>query len=417
MVLNTEFLRRSIIPLMVGQLGLALLQGLQFLLVARELGPHEFGKVASILAVTAALLPFSGLGLANMMVMHLARGSKDTALLFGNCLAIGLVAGLLLTLVGAGVAVAISNDVGMLLVCVVFGISELIVTKSVDFCQHLFLGLERHAVASRLLLLQSAFRFVMALLLVWFITGPTAMDWALLHLLGGTLAAVLVLAYTLRVSGVPRVGLAKIWQDVKTGVFFSFGLSSRSIYMDADKAVLGSMASLSVNGAYTAAFRLVFMATTPLTASLLALQARMFRAGGAEGLSKTTQIAKRAIIAGMIYGAVVGAVLYFGAPLLPLVLGSKYDLSVEILQSLAFLPVPLFIQCALSDALAAANFQRVRSIVQIIVAGMSIALNIVLIREMSWQGAVIASYASQSALVVLMAILVFLKLRQSKSAR
>jgi O-antigen/teichoic acid export membrane protein len=414
-VLNTEFLRRSIIPLMLGQLGLALLQGLQFLLVARELGPHEFGKVASILAVTAALLPFSGFGLANMMVMHLARGSKETALLFGNCLAAGLVGGMLLAFIVGLVAVAISGDTSILLVCVIFGVSELIVTKSVDFCQHLFLGLERHAIASRLLLVQSAFRFLMAGALALLITSPTAMDWALLHLLGGSLAAILVLGYTLRISGTPYVDLSRIFQDVKTGLFFSVGLSSRSVYMDADKAVLGSLASLSVNGAYTAAFRLVFMATTPLTASLLALQAKMFRAGGSVGLEKTVQIAKRAIIVGMAYGMFVGGVLYFGAPLLPYVLGSKYELSVEMLQALAFLPVPLFIQCALSDALTAANFQRARSIVQILVAGMSVALNIVLIQEMSWMGAVIASYVSQIALVFLMAILVFMKIRQSNS--
>ena len=415
MRINSQLIKQSILPLMLGQLGLALAQGIQFLIVARTLGPHEFGKVAGILAITGALLPFSGLGSANTMVMHLARGSKEASLLYGNALFACLFTGALLTLSTTGITLAISDTQGLWLCTLVFCISELVVTKLVDISQHAFLGLEKHAIASRFLLVQSLFRLGGALVLTIMFQAPTALQWACVHLAAGAVAAVLVVAYTRRQTGHLWLGIRRLCDDIRTGVFFSLGLSARSVYMDIDKAVLAHQVSLSVNGAYTAAFRLVFMATTPLTAGLLAIQAKMYRAGAEDGLKKTTAIAKKAIVAGVAYGAFVGMALYLFAPLLPYVLGVKYTQSVTMLQALAFLPIPLFVQSALSDALAAANFQRARSFVQISVAGLSFVLNTVLISHLSWKGAVIATYSCQIALALMMAYMVASKLNQSPS--
>jgi O-antigen/teichoic acid export membrane protein len=412
--MNLRFIRHSILPLILGQLGLALVQGVQFIIVARALGPHEFGIVASLAAITGALLPFSGLGSANTMVMHLARGSQEAHILYGNSLFAGACSGALMALAASGLYWVVTGDTSLAACCLVFCSSELVLTKLVDISQHVFLGLEKHAIASRFLLLQSALRLACALGMSTTMAHPTAWQWAWLHMGGGALAALMVLAYTRSQTGYLQVDLARLWSDVRTGVFFSLGLSARSVYMDIDKAVLAHTVSLSINGAYTAAFRLVFMATTPLTAGLLALQARMFRAGGEHGIGKTAQIAKNTIFAGLAYGTLVGIMLFVFAPLLPYVLGDKYQQSVIILQALAFLPIPLFIQSALSDALAAANFQRVRSMIQMAVAVLSFGLNTVLIKQMSWAGAVVSTYACQMALTLIMAYMVLQKLKDNR---
>lgn len=412
--INAQFLFKSILPLMLGQMGQALVQGLQFLLVARMLGPHEFGYVAGVLAITSALLPFSGLGSANMMVMHLARGTGEAHMLYGNALTAGSIVGSTLTLLSAAICYAITHDLGMTGLFLIFGTSELVLTKLVDISQHVFYGLEKHVIASRFMLLQGGFRLAGAAVMAVTVQHPSAHDWAWAHLLWGMLPMLIVLVYTRRQTGHLSFNMGRLMSDLRTGVFFSLGLSARSVYTDVDKAVLGHVVSPSINGAYTAAFRLVFMATTPLTAGLLALQARMFRAGHDEGgIHRTTRIAKNAIFGGVAYGLVVGVALYLCAPLLPLVLGAKYEQSVVILQALAFLPIPLFVQNALSDALAAANFQRLRSLVQMTVAALSLVLNLVLTSKLSWTGAVIASYTCQIVLAMLMAYMVARKLSLS----
>lgn len=404
------FFKSNVLPLILGQLGVAAVQGFQLLIVARTLGPHEFGKVAGILAITAALLPFSGLGTANMMVMQLARGQSTAKLLYGNALTAGLVSGLLLTaLVVTGFYIW-DDDSSFVIICLLFCISELIFTKFVDISQHVFFGLDKHATASKFLIIQSGLRFGGALLMMY-LGLQTARDWAVAHIVGGALAAVLIIFYTLKTTQGLSLDIKKMLNDIKHGVFFSLGFAARGVYIDIDKAILPRFEPMSVNGAYTAAFRLVYMATTPLTAGLLALQARMYRAGGVHGITETARIARRAMFVGVIYGALVGGVIYAAAPLLPLIIGPKYALSVDIMRALAFLPIPLFAQSAMSDALAAANHQRARSMVQIMVAGAAVLLNFVLIHQFSWMGAVISAYACQFILLFCMAAIVHQKTR------
>jgi O-antigen/teichoic acid export membrane protein len=404
------FFKNNVLPLILGQLGVAAVQGFQLLIVARTLGPHEFGKVAGILAITAALLPFSGLGTANMMVMHLARGEKAADRLYGNALMAGLLSGSALTaLVVAGFYIW-DGDTSFLLICLLFCISELIFSKAVDLSQHVFFGLDRHAVASKFVIVLSSLRFVGALVLLQ-LGLQTARDWAMAHIVGGAIAAGLIVAYTLKTTDGLRVDFKTMRADIKHGVFFSLGFASRGVYIDIDKAILPRFEPMSINGAYTAAFRLVYMATTPLTAGLLALQARMYRAGGTHGLSETARIARRAMVVGVAYGAIVGLMIYALAPLLPLIIGPKYALSVDIMRALAFLPIPLFAQSAMSDALAAANHQRARSVVQIFVALLAVVLNFVLIQHYSWKGAVISAYACQFFLAFCMAAIVHQKTR------
>src|SRR4051812_38532178 len=70
------------------QISLALLQGLQFFVLARALGAHEFGRVASIIAITSVFLPFSGLGLGNVAIMRISRRQARATSVLGNGLAV-----------------------------------------------------------------------------------------------------------------------------------------------------------------------------------------------------------------------------------------------------------------------------------------------------------------------------------------
>ena len=81
-------LRKNATYMITGQLATVFFQGVQFFLVARALGPEEFGRVAGMLAITAALLPFSGVGAGNVMVMRLAREDGEPQVYFGNALVV-----------------------------------------------------------------------------------------------------------------------------------------------------------------------------------------------------------------------------------------------------------------------------------------------------------------------------------------
>ncbi|HXE50370.1 MAG TPA: oligosaccharide flippase family protein, partial [Ramlibacter sp.] len=174
----------------VGSLAsIALLQGLQFLLLARALGAHEFGKVASVVAITSALLPFSGLGLGNVAIMHIARGQARAEVCLGNGLAVTTITAAL----GVGLAVLIGttflHEPGTWILMLLFGVSEILLTKYIDVAAHVFFGLERHAVAAFFYNLHILVRLVCAAALYWAWTRPTALAWAQLHLAAGMLSA------------------------------------------------------------------------------------------------------------------------------------------------------------------------------------------------------------------------------------
>lgn len=408
-----KLLKNSIVPLMLGQIGLAITQGLQFLIIARALGPTEFGLVAACLAATAVLLPFSGVGLANVMLLRVARGETRQHLMLGNAFfAVALSASVLVGILSLSVFfISGRNDYTLLIFT--FALSEVFLTKYVDVCQHYFLGKEQHRISSKLLLAQSILRLLGAAGLVLIVEDITAQDWAYTHLALGALAAAIVVVYTIKKLGMrPEFDVAQVVADIKTGFFFSLGLSARSVYTDIDKVLLARLADLSTNGAYTAAYRLVFMATTPLSSALLAVQARMYRAGGKEGLAGSLSIAKKSLFIGVPYGVVVGLLIYFLAPYVVLVLGDAYLSAVPILQSLAFLPLPIFIQSILSESLAAADHQRLRSYMQVATAGLSVGLGFLLISMYSWVGAVFTAYASQVALAIFVASTLIFKVRK-----
>jgi len=408
---------RNSLYMISSQLMLVLLQGLQFFLIARALGPHEFGRVASVVAFTSAFLPFSGLGLGNIAIMKLARRQGEPALYLGNALFVASVTGSL----GVGLALLVGGnflgDPNAYILLALFGCSEILLTKYVDIAAHVFFGLERHELAAAFYNLHMLVRLALAGCLYFLVRSPTALQWAVLHVIGGLLTCVVVVIATVRRVGRPRVRPALAWKDVRHGVFFSLTLSARSVYTDIDKAVLGRAASMAAAGAYTAAYRLVHMAYTPVIAVLVAVQARMFRDGGAGGLRGTRAFAARLCLIGIAYCLGLAILLYVAAPMVPFLLGKSYALSSEVMRSLCLLPLLLTLQGVYSEALAGADAQNIVAGVHIAAAVTSAALNLLLVPLLAWHGAVFAAYGAQIVLVLgIMAATASMRRREVKAA-
>lgn len=413
---SSQFGRKSL-TMISSQLTLALLQGLQFFVVARALGPHEFGRIASVVAFTSALLPFSGLGLGNIAIMRLARRQGEPSLYLGNALFVASITG------AAGIALAVGaggsflGDPGAWALLALLGCSEILLTKYIDIAAHVFFGLERHELSAVFYNLHMLVRLLAAGGMYLLASAPTAEEWAVLHLGAGLVTCAIVLAATARRVGVPRVRPQVAWRDARHGVFFSLTLSARSVYTDIDKAVLGRWASMGAAGAYTAAHRLVAVAFTPVIAVLLTVQARMFRAGAAGGLQGTKALAARLCLLGIAYCLGLALVLYVAAPVIPWLLGTSYALSSDVMRSLCLLPLLMMLQGVYSEALSGANAQNMVAGVQIVAAITSVVLNVVLVPQLSWQGSVFAAYAAQIVLVLgIMAAAASVRRRELKAA-
>lgn len=402
--------------MVASQASIALLQGLQFFLLARALGSHEFGRVASVIAITSVLLPFSGLGLGNVAIMRIARGQARAQWSLGNGLAVISLTGA----VGVGLALLIGkiflNDPGTWLLVLLFGVSEILLTKYIDFAAHLFLGLEKQVVAVCFYNLLMAVRLSCAALLLWGWAHPTALDWAQLHLAAGAFTAGVVLFASARLVGRPRTEYTSAAGDMKKGVFFSIVIAARSVQTDVDKIVLARLVSPATAGAYTAAFRIAYMASTPVMAILQSLQARTFRRGHEGGLAGALSSLRRLMMIGGAYCLVLAAAIYLAAPAVPWLLGDSYQTSTDILRWLCFLPLFLVVQSIGSDALSGADAQRRVSFLHAMTAGMALLLNLLLVPTYGWRGAVIAAYGAQGFLIAGLFITIVMLLHAQRKA-
>ena len=249
------------------------------------------------------------------------------------------------------------------------GISEILVTKFIDIAAHVFYGLDRHAFSGSFFTLQAAMRLCAAVVFYALLSQHGVMLWAAMHLASGIVAAAIVMALTVRQIGMrPGSNGGLRCARLKVGVLFSIGLSANSVYTDIDKAVLARYASAQINGQYTAAYRLVYMAFTPVMAVLMATQGMFFRAGASAGPVGHAEAGAAHGLAGRGVLPRAGALLYLAAPLVAWALGPQYLLSVEILQALSLLPLVLMAQSVFSEALTGANRQRARSVAQVGVA-------------------------------------------------
>jgi O-antigen/teichoic acid export membrane protein len=406
----TKFLQhrllRGFIHILGGNTLAMVAQGLQFFLLARVLGPTEFGQVGTASAVAALLLPYSGMGAANVMVMHAARDQSLLPCYFGNALIVMAFSGVLLTAFGALVVAPLIGSGFDPMFMLIFGASEILAAKLVDICWHAFAARDEMRPVSVLLSVQSMSRLVTAVLYAVLSAHPHAREWGYCALASNLVVGVALVTFTIRIIGRPRYDIAMAIRNLRVGAAFAVGLSAKGFYTDADKVFLARFTNPATVATYTMAYRILQVALVPTRALSFALTARMYRAGES-GLIGALVITRRLIWPLMAFGAVLSVGCYVCAPLLPLIAGDKYIDSIDVLRVLALLPAVALLQSLLADTLSSSGYHTASAICQLI-AGIAIsAISIFLIPGHGWRGASIASYASQVLLCIMLGVVMW----------
>jgi O-antigen/teichoic acid export membrane protein len=226
-----------------------------------------------------------------------------------------------------------------------------------------------------------------------------AIFWARLYLAATAIGALYALIRVSRKMGYPRLALEALRADILQGFYFSISQSSQSIYNNIDKTMMVRLSTLEAAGIYGTAYRVLDFSFQPISSLLYSTYSRFFQ-HGSQGVRGTARYARRIVPFAATYSLLVGAGLFFLAPLLPWILGNGYAGSDGALRWLS--PIILFrtIHYFFSNSLTGADFQGVRSALQVAVAAVNLALNLWLIPAYSWRGAAWASLASDGLLMV-----------------
>jgi O-antigen/teichoic acid export membrane protein len=385
-----------------------------FVLIARALGPHEYGAFVGATALIALAGPFAGVGAGNLLVKNVSRDKSLFAVYWGNALFVLAVSGVLL--IGGIVLVAhwILPPAIPLLLIILVCLSDLIGVRINDIAAQGFQAMERLGYTASFSLFPYVLRLISAAIVFSVWHRATAMCWGWFYLGSTVISCAIAVTVTNWKLGVPKLCLSRIPPELKEGFYFGAGLSAQTIYNDIDKTMLASLSTLDATGIYAAAYRVIDVAFTPVRSVLYAANSNFFRSGQ-HGIVASYSYAKRLMLRMIGYSVLAFAGIYLAAPIFPLVIGREFARTVEALRWLALLPLLKTIHYFLSDAVTGAGYQGLRSAAQVFVAVLNVGLNFWLIPLYSWRGAAWASLACDGSLAIAMyGILMFVMAREAR---
>ncbi len=366
-----------------------------FILLGRNLPLDRYGGYVGLYGIIGPIGALSWAGLQLLVMQQILREERDRAAVSRATLTLLLGQGLLALVATLAIAQVTIGQLSVLAI-LLFGVVDL-----------LFAPLVMTTAAFR----QALVSFPSGAKLRIALVGLRASVLAALWVAGQLTLVNLSAAWTVVLGGFAAYCLLKEWPalgltprlarpgrpELITNVELSFPMASSNLQKDGDKAVLNYFGYSADAGIYGAAFRIVWMAQMPIQTLNNALFHRFLSHDDrVKGLH--VQRATRFTVVSLAVSVAVGAALWVVAPLLPLVMGDKFDESVEIVRLLVwFLPLTAVSRAPLNGLLGLkANTERAAILIGS--AAFALVLYVSLIPDRSWEGAIIGTLLAEAML-------------------
>ncbi len=375
------------------------LQAAYFIIIARCLGPEQYGAFVAAAAIVGIIAPFAAIGTGYLLVKNVSRDPKLLSECWGNSLLVTCTSGIVLLLAIVLCAQWLLPSSVPVWVILFIGVADLVFARILETAGLAFQAHDRLSRTAQLNVLLNLLRVLAALPLLLLSGRADATTWAFCYLASTLVAAITALALVNRELGHPRINFARILGELGEGMHFSIGLSAQGVYNDLDKSMLARFATLQAAGFYGAAYRIIDLAFAPVGSLVYATYANFFR-HGSDGINATSRYARRLLLYAGLYCIVALVLMHTMAPVLPYILGEDFSGAVAVIEWLAILPLLKAFHYFAANALTGAGFQGTRSAVQVGVAVFNFAMNLWLIPAYSWKGAVCSSLASDGLLAL-----------------
>lgn len=401
--------------MLLGQ-GLKLvIQALYFTVIARSLGASRYGAFVGVVGLVAILFPFGTLGSGHLLIKNVARDRDQFSRNWGRALSTTFLSSSILF----GVVILTSHfllPVTIPIRLVMFvAASDLFGMNITGICGQAFIAFDRLKWTASINVLLSTSRLAAAVILAALYQSPSALQWGTFYFMSTGIAAIVALLLVLVKLGAPTFNLSRTFAEIREGLYFSVSQSAQTIYNDIDKTMLARLGTLEATGIYGAAYRLIDVSFVPVSSLLAAAYPNFFRVG-IEGISAALQYARPLILRGLGYATFISIALLAGAGIVPYILGGEYRLTVEAIRWLAILPMLKIVHYFLSDALAGAGYQGLRTSIHVGVAVFNVLINLWVIPAYSWRGAAWSSIATDALLTCGIGAAVLVLSRRSETA-
>ena len=380
-----------------------------FVVLARLVGPSSYGLVAGALGLVYTIGPFAALGADKLVVRDVAAKHEAPAAAFTTGLVTILGGGVAATAVIASVQLVLLPQVPLALV-VSLAVAELLASGAILCCVGVLLATGQARPAGLTMTLTNAAK-VAAVAVFAATSGDDPVLWALLYATFATAAAVWSVVSVFRRYGPPRLVDYRFPDRARQGFPFSLNVTADQAQNDFDKVILVRSGFAEAAGLYGVAYRVINLAMLPIDAVMIGVNTRFFEVGAEGGIRATGSYAHRLLLPLAAYAVVVALVLAVGAPVVPLILGEEYDGAVGLILLLAPLVLLRVVQYLPSEALTGGGHQPARTLCIVVSAGLNVVLCLALIPRYGLSAAMIVTYVTE----LLYAALVILAVRRATS--
>ncbi|TQC98938.1 oligosaccharide flippase family protein [Moraxellaceae bacterium AER2_44_116] len=385
------------------------LQALLFFVLARGLGLQNFGIYTTVFACAQILYPISGLGTHNTMIMHVARYPKLLNNYLGTPLLMTVIFGSFLSIIATFALSSLYKQVSALFILLMF-LTEILAFRLLDVSTHAWQALENMRYYALSYTLLSGLRLLLAGGL-WLTGYLNLVVWIPCNFVLTLLVALLLLVQLFYYCQLEWRKLYFFRSELKTSLYFSLSGVGQSLYANVDKILIARLLGSEVVGIYAVAQRIVQMAFLPILALFQASYAKYFQKGRF-GIQGTLNYSKKLAPFLFLYASVMILIIYLLSPYLTVVFGSQYEGAIYVLKWLVLLLVIQVAHYLLGEAMTGCGYQRIRSILQMIVGLLSVAIIYSAVSAQGIMGAVVAALIIEILLFLVYLVVVIFELRR-----
>jgi len=384
--------------MVLGQGSGFLLQSAYFILIARLLGPSEYGLYAGAFALTSILGQYSAMGSGTLFLRYVTVDRKQFSIYWGNILVTTTVTSVLIVAVLAFLSGRVLGP-GTRTITLLAALANCFCFQLTASAARVFQTFEQLRITAGLTLANNLARTLAAAVMLIALHRANAYQWSVATLALSLLTATLSVLVVTVSFGRPSFSFDQMRRNLLEGFGYSFASSTATAYNDVDKAMLSYCGMNAANGIYSMAYRIIDVATIPVLAVREAAMPHFFRTGIA-GIRSAAPFAFRLLKRTIPIGVLAALAILVTAPLVPRLAGSGFQETVPALRWLCLIPFFRSLHQISGSAITGSGLQRYRTISQMLAVGLNVGLNVWLIPQYGWLGAAWSSLATDGMLAV-----------------
>ncbi len=369
-----------------------------FAILARHIGPKQFGVFSLAQVLAGVMLPLSNPGVSKIIYLDAAVDGKSLPYLAGGG---ALLRGLFL-FVGFGCLVALSYAMGYPTetsrIVLIVGLAVFIM----DIAQNYY-SIFRATSNSRLEMYSQVFRSILlSVIVIILLSSDIGLTGLSFLYLGKSVLVVIMLVVTAFLVGIPhKLPKAKFTMDLlRRGAPLGLQGLMVLVYLYADSLMLSEMKSTEALGFYQAAYRLVSSLNIFAIAFTSSIFPMLVKQHTGDNKERFGDIYYRSIkyLLLMGFGIATGTTL-LGEKIITLFYGSEFSSSVILLQILIWAEALIFLGFALTNIFLAQDKRWILSAQATAAAVVNIVLNIPAIYYWGAPGAALTTLITEAFVV------------------